>query len=213
MNAPAPRDFLTSVEKKQAPRRTDATRNKALAAVGAIVAFVLWAHFGSGVPVFRSQVTSEPGWEEFRVKYGIDYFGADGQFVRAVQNGYNLVHYTRKHASRFTRPAAAGAAGAPGAGACADCHTPEDLAYGFVSSDRFDPELGKRISFEDSVRRCYARSMNGYAPTIYDPAVRDIRLLARAVAHHLKLGEGALRKRHDATPTHKAAAPAEVRTP
>ena len=114
-----------------------------------------------------------------RVKYGIDYFGADGQFVRAVQNGFNLVHYTRKHASRFTRPAAAGAAGALGAGACADCHTPEDLAYGFVSSDRFDPELGKRISFEDSVRRCYARSMNGYAPTIYDPAVRDI--MARRV--------------------------------
>ena len=139
--------------------------------------------------------------------------GADGQFVRAVQNGFNLVHYTRKHASRFTRPAAAGAAGALGADACADCHTPEDLAYGFVSSDRFDSELGKRISFEDSVRRCYARSMNGYAPTIYDPAVRDIRLLARAVAHHLQLGEGALRKRHDATPTHKAAAAAEVRTP
>jgi hypothetical protein len=35
--------------------------------------------------------------------------------------------------------------------------------------------------------------MAGYAPTIYDPAVRDLRLLARAVAHHLDLGEGARR--------------------
>jgi hypothetical protein len=36
--------------------------------------------------------------------------------------------------------------------------------------------------------------MEGYVPMIYDPAVRDIRLLARAVAHHLQLTEGALRK-------------------
>jgi hypothetical protein len=33
--------------------------------------------------------------------------------------------------------------------------------------------------------------MSGYVPTIYDPAVRDLRLLARAVARHLDLGEGA----------------------
>ncbi len=43
------------------------------------------------------------------------------------------------------------------------------------------------------MRRCYAGSMDGFVPTIYDPAVRDIRLLARAVAHHLQLSEGALR--------------------
>jgi hypothetical protein len=36
--------------------------------------------------------------------------------------------------------------------------------------------------------------MDGFVPTIYDPAVRDIRLLARAVAHHLQLSEGALRR-------------------
>jgi hypothetical protein len=36
--------------------------------------------------------------------------------------------------------------------------------------------------------------MNGFVPTIYDPAVRDIRILARAIAHHLQLGEGALKK-------------------
>jgi hypothetical protein len=70
------------------------------------------------------------------------------------------------------------------------------LAYSFVNSDRFVAKLGVRVSFEDHVRRCYARSMQGFVPTIYDPAVRDIRLLARAVAHHLQLGEGALRAQH-----------------
>jgi cytochrome c len=155
--------------------------------VGAIVAFVLWAHTGSGIPVFRSQVTVEPGWQAFRARYGIDHFGEDGQFTRAVQNGYNLVFFTRKYAPRFTRD------GAPGsAQACASCHTPEALAYGFVNSDRFDPKLGRRMSFEDRVRWCYSGSMNGFVPTIYDPAVRDIRLFSRAVAHHLQLSEGAL---------------------
>jgi hypothetical protein len=38
--------------------------------------------------------------------------------------------------------------------------------------------------------------MEGFVPTIYDPAVRDIRLLARAVAHHLQLTEGALRSKN-----------------
>jgi hypothetical protein len=41
--------------------------------------------------------------------------------------------------------------------------------------------------------RCYAGPMDGFVPTFYDPAVRDIRLLARAVAHHLQLSEGASR--------------------
>src|SRR5690554_395900 len=100
MNAPAPRDLLAPAAKKTTPR-VDAARRRKLAVIGLIVGFVLWAHFGSGVPVFRSEVTSEPGWERFRAKYDVDYFGADGQFVRAVQNGFNLVHYTQKHASRF----------------------------------------------------------------------------------------------------------------
>ena len=140
--------------------------------------------------VFRSEVAPEPGWEKFRADYGIDHFGNDGQFVRAVQNGYNLVYYTHKYASRFTRKTAGDRVNA-----CAGCHTPEDLAYGFVNSDRFDPKLGRRISFEERVRRCYAGPMEGFVPTIYDPAVRDIRLLARAVAHHLQLSEGALRNK------------------
>jgi len=62
-----------------------------------------------------------------------------------------------------------------------------------VNSDRFDASLGRRISFEERVMRCYAGPMNGFVPTLYDPAVRDIRILARAVAHHLQLSEGALK--------------------
>jgi cytochrome c len=139
--------------------------------------------------VFRSDIPPEPGWQTFRAQYDIDYFGKDGQFVRAVQNGYNLVTYTYKYAPRFTRKTAGDAVNA-----CASCHTIEDLAYGFVNSDRYDAKLGRRVSFEEQVQRCYAGPMEGYVPMIYDPAVRDIRLLARAVAHHLQLTEGALRK-------------------
>ncbi len=170
--------------------RTGPTRKKTLVMVSLIAGFVVWAHLGSGVHVFRSDVGSEPGWAKFRAEYGINHFGEDGQFVRAVQNGYNLVYHTHKYAPRFTRKPVGNRANA-----CAACHTAEDLAYGFVNSDRVDPKLGKRVSFEDRVRWCYAGSMDGFVPTIYDPAVRDIRLLARAVAHHLQLSEGALRKK------------------
>jgi cytochrome c len=162
-------------------------QRKILAVLALPAALVLWAHFASGVPVFRAEVKAEPGWDKFRADYGIGHFGADGQFVRAVQNGYNLVFHTRKYAPRFTR--------ADSVSSCAACHTAEDLAYSFVNSDRFEPQLGQRMSFEDRVRWCYARSMRGFVPTVYDPAVRDIRLLARAVAHHLQLGEGALRSK------------------
>ena len=167
------------------------SRLRTLAIVGLLAGFVLWWHLGSGIAPFRSEVAAEPGWKKFRTDYRIDHFGEDGQFVRAVQNGYNLVFHTHKYASRFTRRTAGDARNS-----CAACHTAEDLAYGFVNSDRFDPKLGKRVSFEDRVRWCYAGSMDGFVPTIYDPAVRDIRLLARAVAHHLQLSEGALRKGH-----------------
>ena len=118
------------------------------------------------------------------------HFGEDGHFVRAVQNGYNLVFHTHRYAPRFTRRLATDKNNA-----CATCHTPDDLAYAFVNSDRVDAKLGKRISFEDRVRRCYAGAMDGFVPTIYDPAVRDIRLFARAVAHHLELSEGAIQRR------------------
>ena len=170
-----------------------ATHGKTIASKRSVVVvslagFVLWAHLGAGATVFRSEAVSEPGWEKFRSDYGIGHFGDDGQFVRAVQNGYNLVHYTHKYGSRFTRKGAT-----ERVNACVSCHAAEDLAYSFVNSDRIDPKVGKRLSFEDQTRRCYARGLNGFVPTVYDPAVRDIRLLARAVAHHLQLGEGAVR--------------------
>ena len=160
--------------------------SKPLAAAAAIAGFVLWAHFGSGIQAFRSQVSSAPGWQQFRATYGLDDFGADSYFTRAAQNGYNLFYFTHEHGGRFTRKTARDAVNS-----CAGCHTAEDLAYGFVNSDRFDAGLGRRMSFEERVMRCYAGPMDGFVPTLYDPAVRDIRILARAVAHHLQLSEGA----------------------
>src|ERR1700741_2016431 len=88
-----PRDVPTPLKRGPFAR---ATRSRRLLAVLMLVAFVAWAHWGSGFPVFHSQVATEPGWPAFREKYDIDYFGKDGQFVRAVQNGYNLVTYTYK---------------------------------------------------------------------------------------------------------------------
>jgi len=49
------------------------------------------------------------------------------------------------------------------------------------------------VSFEERVMRCLAGPLDGYVPTLYDPTVRDLRTLARAVAHHLQLSEGALK--------------------
>ena len=158
-----------------------------LAAVLGAVGFVIWAHLASGFPVFRSHVAAEPGWAQFRIAYSVRDFGDDGHFVRAAQNGYNIFYFTYRYAWRFTRKTAADANNA-----CASCHRAEDLAYAFVNSDRYDARAGKRLSFEDQVTRCFAEHMDGFVPTLYDPTVRDLRILARAVAHHLQLGEGAL---------------------
>lgn len=155
-------------------------------ALVAVVAFAVWAHFGSGIPVFRAQVSSAPGWPEFRKTYGVDKFGADGYFTRAVQNGYNVFFFTPVYGTRFTRKSERDEINA-----CAGCHTLEDMAYGLVNSDRFDAAIGRRVSFEERVMRCYAGPLEGFVPTLYDPTVRDIRILARAVANHLQLGEGA----------------------
>lgn len=153
-----------------------------------IVAFVLWAHFGSFVPVFRAHVPHEAGWEQFRVTYRVSDFGEDGYFVRATQNGYNVFYFTSKYAWRFTRKT-----GSSHMNACASCHTPADMAYSFVNSDRFDAKLGRRMSFEEKMMRCFVGPMEGFVPTLYDPVVRDLRIFARAIAHHLQLGEGALK--------------------
>jgi hypothetical protein len=160
-------------------------RDVALAA--AVAAVVVWAHFWSGLPVFSSHGSIEPGWAEFNRKYDGENFGADGYFTRAVQNGYNIIYNTPKHAPRFTRRTAADRPNS-----CGDCHTPEALAIAFASSDRFDRTLKRRISFEERVMRCYVKHLDGFVPTIYDPAVRDIRIFARLVAHRMQLGEGSL---------------------
>lgn len=157
-------------------------------AAAALIAFVLWAHFGSGLSVFHARATYAPGWDRFRAVYGVDAFGKDSYFVRAVQNGYGLFYFTHETGWRFTRRRAGDAIHS-----CSGCHTAEDMAYSFVNSDRFDARLGKRVSFEERVMRCYAGPMEGFVPTLYDPAVRDLRILARAVAHHLQLSEGARR--------------------
>jgi len=181
-------------ERKEPPRRGHRFRSwlvsvsRPFGAALAIAGFVLWSHLGSGLPVFRTLVSAEPGWQAFQVAYRVNEFGEDGYFVRSVQSGYNLFYFTHKYASRFTRKTAADAVNA-----CANCHTPEELAYGFVNADRFDARLGKRVSFEERVMRCLAGPLDGYVPTLYDPTVRDLRTLARAVAHHLQLSEGALK--------------------
>lgn len=177
--------------KWSARRRLPRPLGKPLASLALIGAFVLWAHFASGIEVFRPHGTAAPGWAQFRERYGVDSFGRDGYFTRAVQNGYNLFFFTHAYGKRFTRKTARDAVNS-----CAGCHTVEDLAYGFVNSDRFDPALGRRVSFEDRVMRCYAGPMEGYVPTLYDPAVRDLRILARAVAHHLQLSEGTRKEAH-----------------
>jgi hypothetical protein len=156
--------------------------------VAVIAGFVIWAHFFSHLPQFRSHVSLEPGWEQFQAAYRVNDFGGDGYFVRAAQNGYNVFYFTPKYAWRFTRKT-----GTDRISACAGCHTPEDMAYSFVNSDRFDAKLERRVSFEDRIMRCFAGPMDGFIPTLYDPTVRDLRIFARAVAYHLQLSEGALR--------------------
>jgi hypothetical protein len=169
-------------------RRAFAFHRRRIGAVALLAGIVLFAHLFSRLTVFRSEMAPEPGWEQFRTRYDLDYFGKDGQFVRAVQNGYNLVTYTYKYAPRFTTRTVGDRVRS-----CVNCHSMEDFAYGFVNADRFNAKLGRRISFEEQVQRCYVEHLAGHVPTIYDPAVRDIRLLSRAVAHDLQLTEGALK--------------------
>lgn len=152
-----------------------------------LVLGVVWVHEGAGLPVFHSQGVREPGWEAFRQRFGVDEFGEDGYFVRAVMHGYNLFFHTERYGWRFTRRRAADPIHS-----CAGCHRPEEMAYGFVDADRFDPALGRRVSFEERVMRCYAARdrLDGFVPTRYDPAIRDLRIFARLIAHHLGLSEG-----------------------
>lgn len=189
MNPTQPDAALAAMRNRQRAVREARLKVVLRGALGAavVVGFVLWAHFSSDRPKFSPHGTPESGWEAFRDAYGVDAFGRDGYFVRAIQNGYNLVHHTHKYAWRFTRK---GAHDHPNA--CSDCHSAEAMAYAFAAGDRFDAQLGRRVSFEERVMRCYATHLDGFIPTIHEPAVRDIRIFARMVAHHLQLGEGAL---------------------
>jgi len=162
--------------------------DRPLIPLAAIAGFVLWAHFGSNFPVFRTHVALEPGWEQFRKAYSVNDFGEDGYFVRATQNGYNVFYFTPKYAWRFTRKTSNDRISA-----CANCHSADDMAHSLVNSDRFDAKLERRVSFEERLMRCFAGPMDGFVPTLYDPVVRDLRIFARAVAYHLQLSEGAPR--------------------
>ena len=157
-------------------------------AAAGLSCFILWAHWLSNVPQFRSYISMEPGWKQFQAAYNLNSFGEDGYFVRATQNGYNVFHFTTQYAWRFTRKTRTDQKNA-----CASCHTPEEMAYSFVNSDRLDIKLGRKVSFEERIMRCFAGPMDGFVPTLYDPTIRDLRIFARAVAHHLQLSEGALK--------------------
>ncbi len=137
----------------------------------------------------QSDPQLEADWDRFSKRYGIAHFGRDGYFVRAIRHGHSLVNRTYDFAWRFTRKKSTDSNNS-----CASCHTPEDLAFAFVKSDRFDSKVGRRLSFEEQVMRCYIKHLDGFMPTIYDPAIRDIRIYARAVAHHYQLVEGSIRR-------------------
>jgi hypothetical protein len=158
---------------------------------------VIGAHLSGWFPEFRQQVRTEPGWRAFQERYRVHDFGGDGYFARAAQNGYNVFHFTPRYAARFTRKT-----GRDPVHACAGCHAPEDMAYGLVNADRHDAPLNRRVSFEERIMRCFAQRMDGFIPTLYDPTIRDLRIFARAVAHHLQLSEGAVRQdRPEAKPS------------
>ncbi len=156
--------------------------------VAAILVFVILSNVfvGASLPGSGDTRLNEQ-WQEFSQKYNVSRFGDDGYFVRAIRHGHRLFYKTYDFAWRFTRKTAQSENNN-----CGSCHTPEEIAYSFASSDRFDDKLGKRVSFEERIMRCYVSKLDGFVPTIYDPAIRDIRIFARLVAHDLKITEGSL---------------------
>ena len=140
--------------------RTRATARKIPLMVGLMLRFVLWAHFASGVRVFHSESTAESGWDKFRADYGIAYFGDDGQFVRAVQNGYNLV-ITPTNTRRALRARPPPTARTPAPRAIRPKISPtaslirtawiRRLASGFLSKTAFDGAM--RMAWKASCRQ------------------------------------------------------------
>ena len=109
-------------------------------------------------------------------------FGAGGYFSQAVQHGYNLFTDTPKHASRFVGNDKT----------CQQCHSPKDMAYAFVSMDRYNPKIGKRLSFETQIRRCYVKQLAGHMPPFFDPSLQDLKIFARFMSIGYGLQEGSL---------------------
>jgi len=157
--------------------------------LGLLFFFVVASHWlGNKNLPGKSDSDLRKKWKQFALQYRIDEgFGIDGNFVRAGKNGHGLIYKTYDYAWRFTRKTASDKNNN-----CGSCHTAKAIALSFVNSDRYDPAIKKRTSFEEKVMRCYVKNMDGFVPTIYDPAIRDIRIFARLVAHHLKLVEGTL---------------------
>jgi len=153
-----------------------------------IIGLIGVAHVTSPeAPFGQNDSELSENWANFSEAFGVSEYGVDGYFVRAVRNGHAIFHNTANHAWRFTRRTRSHRINA-----CASCHTPTALAYAFVNSDRFDRRLNKRVSFEERIMRCYVMRLDGFVPTIYDPAVRDLRIFARVVAHRNQLTEGQL---------------------
>ncbi len=156
--------------------------------VAAILVFVILSNILAGANLPGSADPKlDDQWQEFSQKYRVNRFGSDGYFVRAIRHGHGLFYKTYDFAWRFTRKTAQSENNN-----CGSCHSPEEIAYSFASADRFDKKLGKRVSFEERIMRCYVSKLDGFVPTIYDPAIRDIRIFARLVAHDLNITEGSI---------------------
>jgi len=159
--------------------------------ISLVIGFVLFAHFfiSAHLPA-QTDPALALKWKIFKKAHKVDEFGKDGYFARAIKNGHALFYKTWDFAWRFTKRSAAHPKNS-----CADCHKPIAMAYAFVNSDRFKESIGRRVSFEEQVMRCYIKNLDGFAPTIYDPAIRDIRIFARMIAHHHQLTEGSIPKK------------------
>ena len=160
-----------------------------LGAVILVVGFVLWAHFGSGdreVSV-ASEVDARMAAVSRRLRAR---HLRRGRLLRArgpERLQPVLFHESIRAGASRARPRPTRSIPAPPA---TRPRTWPTLSSTPIAST---PGWDERLSFEENVMRCYAGHMDGFVPTLYDPAIRDLRILARGVAHHLQLGEGARR--------------------
>ncbi len=152
-----------------------------------IVLLVVWGHFSPEMNSRQDNSAPRLAWEYFTEEFPVKEFGSDGYFVRAIQNGFNIFYFTSQFAPRFTSTSSSG-----DQKSCSSCHSAKDIGFSFVQSDRFNQQLQKRLSFEESMMRCYVKTdrINGFAPTIFDPAIRDLRIFSRLIGYKYQLSEG-----------------------